>query len=106
VKIGFENLISTRRLITFHVRPVVQSVSLRVCNFKEHGKGVICSTGCKECNTDRVLVRKSERKNTTGRTWRRWGILLKWILKKRDERAWTLLTRLKIGTDGQLLLTR
>ena len=64
--------------------------------------GVTCSTGCKECNTDRVLVRKPERKNTTGRTWRRLGILLKWILKKWDERAWTVLTRLKIGTGGQL----
>jgi hypothetical protein len=89
-------------LITFRVRPVVQSVSLLVCNFKERGVGVTC----KECDTNRVLVRKPEMKNTTEGTWRRWGILLKWILKKWDERAWTVLTRLKIGTGGQLLLTR
>jgi hypothetical protein len=55
------------------------------------------------CGTYRVLVGKSEGKRPLGRPRHRWGIILKWILKKWDEGAWTGLIWLRIGAQGRLL---
>jgi hypothetical protein len=49
-----------------------------------------------------VLLGKPEGKRPLVRHGQRWGIILKWILRKYDG-PWTGLIWLRIGTDGKLL---
>ena len=51
----------------------------------------------------RVLVGNAEGKKPLGRPRRKWEIILRWIFRKWDERVWTGLIWLRIGTgDGHL----
>jgi hypothetical protein len=54
-------------------------------------------------NAYRLLVGKPDGKRPPGRSRRRWGIILGWILERWDEVMWTGLVWLRIGTGGELL---
>jgi len=51
----------------------------------------------------RVLVRRSKGKRPFGRLRHNGRIILKWIFKLWDGKAWTELLWLRIGTDGRCL---
>jgi hypothetical protein len=51
----------------------------------------------------RILVGRPEGRRPLGRSRRRWEDNIKMIFKKWDERAWTGLIWLRIGTGGGLL---
>jgi hypothetical protein len=51
----------------------------------------------------RILVGRSEGRRPLGSPSHRGSIILKWIFKKWDRRAWTELIWLRIGTGGGLL---
>jgi hypothetical protein len=55
--------------------------------------------------TYQVLEGKPEGRRSFERPRYRWGIILKWILKKQDGRVWTGLVWLRIGISGGLLRT-
>jgi hypothetical protein len=53
---------------------------------------------------DRVLVGRPEGKRPLGRPRRTWSrIILKWIFKKWDRKAWTEFIWLRVRTGGGLL---
>jgi hypothetical protein len=54
----------------------------------------------KKRNAYRILVGKPEGKRPLGRPGRRWGIILGWILERKDGVVRTGLIWLRIGTSG------
>jgi hypothetical protein len=51
----------------------------------------------------KVLVQRPEGKRSLGRPRHRWEANIKWVFKKLDREAWTILICLRIGTGGVLL---
>jgi hypothetical protein len=54
-------------------------------------------------NVYTVLVGKAEGKRPPRNPRRRWGMILKWIVQKQVQTAWTEFISLTIRTDGGLL---
>jgi hypothetical protein len=57
----------------------------------------------KSRGVNRVLVGKPEGKRPLGRPRHRWRIILRWIFRKLDVRAWIGSIWLRIGTGGRHL---
>jgi hypothetical protein len=53
-----------------------------------------------------MLVKQPEWSRPLGRPWRRWRIIIKWILKKYGWRVWIGFVYLRIVTDEGLLFTQ